>query len=79
MPNIRISKSAKLYMQRKAPHTQETLRSDGPRMMHGLNPARFAAVGPPIPSIAVDRALGASQPDVGATGLWPAGEVLVSR
>ena len=70
---IPISRSARLYQERRLPGDQETLRSPGPRgnldqlMIHSLT------LSPPYPAPAVLQETAAPPPDAGHTQPWPHG------
>ena len=69
----RISQSAKLFMERRAPHAQETLRSPGPRSNLDRNLVHVIPLTAPLPTTDVLQEQGGMPPDAGKTPRWPHG------
>ena len=69
-----ISRSAKLFMERRAPAAQETLRSPGPRSNLDRNIVHVIPLTAPLPSTDVLQEQGGMPPDAGHTPAWPHGD-----
>jgi len=73
MPNI--SKSAKLYQERRQPEIRKTMRGPGPQLYLHDNPANTLKLQPPLPvTEAVRPTNGNPPPDAGRTVVWPFGD-----
>ena len=68
-----ISRSAKLFMERRAPEAQETLRTPGPRSNLDRNLAHQIPLSAPLPTTDVLQEQGGMPPDAGKTLPWPHG------
>jgi len=69
-----ISKSAKLYQERRLPQDRNTRRGPGPRSNFDQNKARALPLLPPLPTTEALRAEGGNPPDdLGLTTPWPHG------
>jgi len=64
---MRISRSPKLYQQRKLPMDRETLQRTGPRFAPELSRVHKLPIEPPYPSPDAIRELSSTQPDAGGT------------
>ncbi len=69
-----LSRSAKLYQERRQPELRSTFRGPGPQVNLEANEARTRALAPPLPlpSLLADQN-GAPPPDAGRTHVWPHG------
>jgi hypothetical protein len=73
MPNI--SKSAKLYQERRQPDIRTTLRGPGPYLNLDANPVNTLKLEPPLPFPDAQRINnGNPPPDAGRTVVWPFGD-----
>lgn len=75
---LRISRSPRLYLQRKSPLDRETQRRGGARFAPAVVKARVFGATSAANSLRYVSEAQQSQPDVGATVLWPAGEVIIA-
>jgi hypothetical protein len=74
-----ISKSAKLYQERRQPGMRETVRGPGPYIALDNNPVHSLKLEPPLPIPATQRPTnGSPPPDAGRTVVWPFGDEYVS-
>lgn len=70
----RLSKSPKLYQERRLPADRQTLRGPGPRSDFDNNLARAIPLLPPLPLPELLHAAGGGPPtDGGETTPWPHG------
>lgn len=70
----RLSKSPKLYQERRLPDDRQTLRGPGPRSDFDNNLARALPLLPPLPLPEMLRTEGDGPPlDAGQTPPWPHG------
>jgi hypothetical protein len=75
----RISKSAKLYQERRQPNIRETLRGPGPNLFLESNPVNNLKLEPPLPIPETQRDTnGTPPPDAGRTVVWPFGDEYAS-
>lgn len=73
MPSI--SRSAKLYQERRQPGIVDTLRGPGPQLYIPHNPATTLNLKPPLPVTAAVRSTnGNPPPDAGRSVVWPFGD-----
>lgn len=73
---VQISKSAKLYQERRQPQLQPTLRGPGPQVYLPNNPVHSLNLEPPLPppSSCVNENLDAPDIDTTRTQAWPYGD-----
>lgn len=70
-----ISRSGKLYQERRQPEFQATLRGPGPQIFLADNLAHDLPLEPPYPYPQYQRgANGNPVPDAGRTQVWPHGD-----
>jgi hypothetical protein len=70
MPNI--SKSAKLYQERRQPDIRKTYRGPGPYVDLWANKAHHLDLAPPLP--APETKIDTAAPDSTRTTVWPFGD-----
>lgn len=72
----RISKSAKLYQERRQPEIRVTLRGPGPYVDLNKNPVHTLNLEPPFPTSerGIYGFIGGSSPDSARTAVWPFGD-----
>jgi len=70
----RLSKSAKLYQERRAPEDVQTHRLPGPRLDLAHNPIHTIPISPPYPLPDALQMARNHPPDAGNTTPWPHGE-----
>lgn len=69
-----LSKSAKLFQERRIPKDRTTRRLPAPRANLGKNLVHRIPLKPPYPTTAVLQREGGQPPDAGLTQPWPFGE-----
>jgi hypothetical protein len=75
MSTPRLSRSPKLYQERKQPDHRTTRRYPALRHDLAINPAHALPMSPPLPTVPVLHAEDNKPPDAGLTEVWPHGEV----
>lgn len=70
---VQLSRSAKLYQERRIPQDRRTMRRPGPRISLEQHPTQHIPLAPPFPSPEVKRAEQPSDPDSPLTLPWPHG------
>lgn len=73
MSNIKISKSAKFYQERREPDLRNTRRQPGMHQDMSINAVHFLPLRPPYPTIPVLHDIDDTPPDAGKTKVWPWG------
>lgn len=68
-----LSRSAKLYQERRIPKDRTTRRLPASRSNLGRNPVHIIPLKPPYPTTAVLQREGDHPPDAGLTEPWPYG------
>lgn len=71
---VTISRSAKLFQERRIPQDRTTRRLPAPRSNLDNNKVHQIPLLPPFPTPEVLRAQGGQPPDGGLTKVWPYGE-----
>ena len=72
MPVV-LSRSAKLFQERRLPDDRLTRRRPGPRMNVDANLVRHLPLSPPLPLVEILRNESDGSPDQGLTVPWPRG------
>ena len=68
---MQLSRSARLYQERRIPNDQLTLRRPGPRHCPAMNAVHSIPLSPPFPLPSVLRHGQQTTPDIGHTPPWP--------
>lgn len=68
-----LSRSAKLYQERRIPAAQATRRMPSPRFDAEHNQVHFIPLTTPLPTAEILQDQGGHPPDAGATQPWPHG------
>ena len=70
---MNLTRSAKLYQERRVPQDRNTERRPGPRSDMCRNLVNTLPMHPPLPLVVVIREEGNQSPDQGLTEAWPHG------
>lgn len=70
---VTLSRSPKLYFERRLPQDRNTRRRPGPRSDYSRTLVHSLSMAPPLPTPAVLHAENDKPPDAGATQPWPHG------
>jgi hypothetical protein len=73
MPTPNLTRSAKLYQERRQPEHRNTRRHPGPHHDFGMNAAHRVPQRPPYPTISILQSQNDNEPDAGRTTPWPWG------
>lgn len=77
--SIKLSKSPKLFMERRCPDSRTTRRLPGPRVSAEMNRARTIPLFPPFPLPELLQAGTDQSPDGHRTTVWPHGREEITQ